>query len=101
MRVLVCGGRDYADRQRVDEVLCELPIAVLTEGGASGADRLAREWAIKHGVEVVTFTAAWQRHGRAAGPLRNQAMLKRGRPRSRRGVPWQPRNGGHGRACHV
>lgn len=47
--VLVCGGRDYDDRAHVFDVLDGIhgafPIVRIIEGGASGADRLAREWA--------------------------------------------------------
>lgn len=45
MKVLVCGGRDYADREAVAAVLKDIHlrhgISVVIEGGATGADRLA------------------------------------------------------------
>ena len=83
-RVLVCGGRDYADRARVFAVLDELhaksPIGTIIEGGAKGADVLALAWAGRRDVEAVTVHAEWQRDGRKAGPLRNTKMLRAGRP---------------------
>lgn len=76
-RVLVCGGRDYDDQAAVDRVLSKLtpPPKLLIHGGATGADALAASWAADRGIEVVVCPADWVRHGRAAGPVRNQAML--------------------------
>lgn len=82
MKVLVCGGRDYRDSQRAFAVLDELHrqgegnrITQLIEGGANGADRLGREWAEARKVPFQTVHADWAAHGRAAGPIRNAAML--------------------------
>lgn len=81
MTLLVTGGRDYADRAAVARVLDAVhrkrPVALLREGGAAGADQLAREWAADRGVPVDTMPADWAKHGRAAGPIRNRAMLAR------------------------
>lgn len=80
MRVLVCGGRDYDDGDRVDDVLTDIriefgPITMLIQGGADGADGLAAEWAERNGVPYLTVPANWKAHGNAAGPIRNAAML--------------------------
>jgi hypothetical protein len=83
-RVLVCGGRDYADRQTLSDTLSRLRaergISVLIAGGARGADTLAEEWAKASGVECVVYHADWHKHGRAAGPIRNKRMLDEWRP---------------------
>lgn len=83
MRVLVCGGRDYQDRARVFDVLDNLhaanPIDLLIHGNAKGADQLADEWAIGK-CDTSTFLPAWEEHGKAAGPMRNQRMLDEGKP---------------------
>lgn len=82
-RVLVCGGRDYADYHTVFEVLDGLHrgtgISVILEGGALGADRFARHWAQQRGVDYHTFEAEWHL-GRSAGPIRNARMLAEGKP---------------------
>lgn len=84
MRVIVTGGRDYADADLVNIVLDRLHhearITWILEGGATEADRLAREWAYHHGVSVETFEADWRKHGKAAGPIRNRRMLDKGKP---------------------
>lgn len=51
------------------------PPTALYEGGAEGADTDSRHVARRSGLPVVTFPADWTRHGKAAGPIRNSAML--------------------------
>jgi len=82
MRILVCGGRNYWDQAAVDEVLDEYrsDITVVIEGGATGADACAREWARKNRVQTLTFPADWARFGKSAGPYRNLQMLDEGKP---------------------
>lgn len=84
LRILVCGGRDYADHNAVTSVLnvlhAERGIAVLIHGAAPGADDLAGEWAHEHGVPVLPFPANWRGYGKGAGPIRNRQMLEEGRP---------------------
>lgn len=84
MRVLVCGGRDYADRARVwrelDAIDRETPITCIIEGGARGADRYAFHWAVEKQRARQTFAADWQKYRRAAGPIRNQRMLDEAKP---------------------
>ena len=47
----------------------------IVQGGASGADAMARRWADEHGYDSVTYEADWRNEGRAAGPRRNTRML--------------------------
>ncbi len=86
MKLLVCGGRDYSDAKRVGEVLRNVLTKwgngefrprdhLIIEGGAMGADRLARLWAVENGVHVATVHALWNSYGRAAGGWRNSTML--------------------------
>lgn len=78
-RVLVCGGRDYDDAQSLAMVLDAAhyanPIECLIHGAARGADTLAADWALSHDVLCKAYPADWDRHGRAAGPIRNTRML--------------------------
>jgi 2-keto-3-deoxy-L-rhamnonate aldolase RhmA len=60
----------------LDKIHAATPVETLIQGGAHGADALAREWAVDRQIqEIVTEYADWERHGKAAGPLRNQRML--------------------------
>jgi predicted Rossmann-fold nucleotide-binding protein len=79
MRILVTGGRTYADPEAVRVVLRELQPAVVIHGGAPGADRLADQWARANGVRVEPYPADWSR-GPSAGPARNARMVAESRP---------------------
>lgn len=75
-KVIVTGGRDYDDQCMVQEVLNLINPDVVIQGGASGADKLAMEWAALNNKLCVTVSADWNEHGRSAGPIRNRKMLK-------------------------
>lgn len=80
--IIVCGGRDYSDFDYIsvvlDKVLQRQGPFTMFQGGANGADHLAKRWAELRGVPMVEFPADWKTHGRAAGPIRNKAMLDAG-----------------------
>lgn len=84
MRVLVCGGRNYADYKAVASELDYyrnlFHHLVVIQGGASGADRLARQWCATSYIDYHNFPADWKHHGRAAGPIRNAQMIAEGKP---------------------
>lgn len=81
-RLIVCGGRDFHDYDRLASVMDRLqairPISMVFHGNARGADLLADRWCRERGVRVHPVPAEWSKHGRAAGPKRNQAMLGHG-----------------------
>lgn len=79
----VCGGRDYADRDRVlatlDRVHAKRPVTLLVQGDCpTGADAFTRDWARARHLPCLGFPAAWETEGRAAGPLRNARMVAYG-----------------------
>lgn len=82
MRVIVCGGRAYNDESAVYSALDSLKVRygtfTLIEGGAKGADALARQWAEDASIPHETFKADWSKYGRSAGPRRNREMLRAG-----------------------
>lgn len=109
MRVLVCGSRTFDNLNLVGSVLQGMYVIhevgfLLTHvdhftviaGEAPGADRLARDWAQAGGIHPYNlgeiearemcsvyyegYPADWVKHGRWAGPIRNQQMLEQGRP---------------------
>ena len=84
-RALVCGGRDYADRETVDWTLDALNPAAMVEGGATGADTLARAWWLRRRTDYPqTFRPRAedaQRWGHARSlTMRNARMLADGNP---------------------
>jgi hypothetical protein len=80
MIVLVCGGRDYADAAKMKTVLDQLfddfPKACILQGGARGADRLAKEYCARRGFPCLTMDAPWGVYFNSAGSIRNKWMLQ-------------------------
>ena len=96
VRIIVCGGRKYADRnhvyQTLDRIHATRVISELIQGDATGADRLAKEWAIDRGVDRIDCPAPWdeldlpgaliktnsrgKKYVSNAGPIRNRRMLE-------------------------
>lgn len=72
---IVTGGRDFDNWDMVCDVLSYLEPDLIIQGGATGADALARRWADENEVPCITIPAHWHRYGRAAGPMRNAIML--------------------------
>jgi len=83
MKLMVTGGRDYADdtmlRNTLDEIHHQTPVTVLIHGAnKKGADRLAKLWAETNKIECKPFPADWKKFHKAAGPIRNQEMVDDG-----------------------
>lgn len=106
-RVLVFGGRKYNDSAKVYAALDDLKrtsgVTAIIEGGATGADALARKWAKDNGIVPRTEKAAWEdlshpdavirtrtdgsQYDARAGIRRNQLMLDKHRPQLALGFP--------------
>lgn len=84
MKLLVCGGRDFRDREALkrwmNEAVGGQTDVTVIHGGARGADSLAGEIATSVGVPCLVFPADWERNGLRTGPIRNQWMLDEGQP---------------------
>lgn len=82
-RILVCGSRDYTNRERVRAVLDEYirgwphkhDAFEVIHGAARGADTLAGEEALDLGFWVRAVPAQWRRYDKRAGIIRNRTML--------------------------
>lgn len=85
--IMVTGSRswkykpflwDILDQYKrvVENLGCTL---IVIQGGAEGADNFARQWCNNRGVLTAEINLRsqrfWQRYGRAAGHVRNAAML--------------------------
>lgn len=75
MKVIVCGGRNYSDRDKVFAALDGINPSSIIQGGSSGADAIAKAWADLRGKPQQQFDADWNAFGNAAGPIRNKRML--------------------------
>jgi hypothetical protein len=80
VKVLVTGSRDWPERQRVWDALNFVgDVTTVVHGNCpTGADQMAKAWAMRHKVEMSIFPARWSEHGRAAGPIRNEQMVNAG-----------------------
>ena len=75
------GGRDLAwSHQRIAAELLARSggrsVHLLLHGGARGADRAIGRAAQQLGWSSLVLPAQWERHGRAAGPIRNRELLE-------------------------
>jgi aspartokinase-like uncharacterized kinase len=80
MKVLICGGRDFADVAAIKRAMTEVNPSFVITGGAKGADAIADKQAELRGIARVVYPANWTGDGHAAGPIRNQRMIDHGRP---------------------
>lgn len=85
MRALICGGRDFSDEARFLRLMDAMneqygPFEAIIQGGARGADSFAGAFAVDQHIPLEIFRPDWGRLGRAAGPIRNEQMLREGHP---------------------
>jgi hypothetical protein len=78
--VLVTGSRGWTDVGPIHDTLAGLratvPGLVIRHGRCpNGADAIVDAWCEANGVAQQRRPADWEQHGRAAGPVRNSAML--------------------------
>ncbi len=106
-KVLVCGGREFGrlpphgerqgpyweEKEReylfIQATLTSLfpadpetwlPDCTIIEGGATGVDSVAADWAAVNWTGLKEYKADWNKHGKAAGCIRNKQMLEEGIP---------------------
>ena len=100
MRVLICGGRNFEDRDMAYRVLDSLHeqhrFSVVIHGAARGADTVADQWAIHNRLPIYRCHAHWKLYNSAAGPIRNAKMLERGKPDLVVAFPRLQGHQGHG-----
>lgn len=81
MRYLICGDREYSNRDRMKKVILGVSdIDTIIHGAARGADSLAGNIAEELGITILVFPAKWNEYGKSAGPIRNTEMLVVGKP---------------------
>jgi hypothetical protein len=78
MKIAIIGSRDFTDRNLLNKVLepYKSKITQVVSGAARGADTLGEQWAIDNDIETLIFPADWDKHGKAAGFIRNQDIIK-------------------------
>lgn len=86
---LVDGPRKRCIDAQVRDDLARFGVVIGIEGEADGADITSRILLVRAGQHVERFAITreeWREHGKKAGPLRNERMLRDGRPHEARGL---------------
>lgn len=76
MKVIIAGSRDITDFGLVNDIV-QPYLKNITEivcGCAKGVDQLGWEIGQIAEIPVKEFPADWNKHGKAAGPIRNKQM---------------------------
>lgn len=79
---ILTGGRDYEDWRKIkgilDALACIPAITIYVGDCPTGLDHLARYYfnTFSPQTNVRVFKADWDTHGKAAGPIRNERMVK-------------------------
>lgn len=76
MRILVCGSRNWTKKGIIRRIIEQSQADTVIHGACRGADEIAGEIAKSLGLDIIKCPAEWESYGRAAGPVRNQQMLK-------------------------
>lgn len=81
MKFIIAGSRRTADA--ADEVCCAIhefeladDVTELVSGASGNVDLAGEEWARGNGIPIKRFPADWDKHGKAAGPIRNREMAE-------------------------
>lgn len=85
-RIIVAGGRDFADFALLADTLTNYIFETLScnkgvefeiiSGRARGADRFGEKFADRMLIPVICFEPDWLTYGKGAGIVRNKAMAK-------------------------
>lgn len=85
MKLAIVGTRTFNDYdlmcKKLDDVKDQVTLVI--SGGRSknefekvGADTLAIRWAEENQKQWIEFLPDWDKHGKAAGPIRNEFIVK-------------------------
>ena len=81
----IVGSRNFFDSDFLKEQIRKAlkkwkldlsDIEYIVSGGARGVDTMAEEFAIENGIPFKKFEPQWDYYGKAAGPIRNRAIME-------------------------
>jgi len=83
-KLLVCGSRTITNvswifseiEKYISESNLQYSDIHIIEGSAKGVDKIAKQFADDRNIPVIEMSADWKSYGRAAGPIRNEQMVK-------------------------
>lgn len=78
VKIAVIGSREFNEYSTLREILINLSShyekVTIISGGAKGADYLAEKYAKEFNLETKILPADWEKHGKAAGFIRNKEI---------------------------
>ena len=83
-KLLVCGSRTINNSEwifsEIEKYISESNLQYsdihIIEGEASGVDKISKQFAQSKNIPVIEMPADWKTYGRAAGPIRNEQMVR-------------------------
>jgi predicted Rossmann-fold nucleotide-binding protein len=80
--LIIAGGRNFRmnrqDIRRLCSLVADHGYTAVISGGASGADLCGEVFAYCLDLPLIIVDADWNKHGKAAGPIRNKEIAKIG-----------------------
>jgi hypothetical protein len=77
IKIGVVGSRSFNDYKLVKDTLDPYKgkVWLIVSGGARGADSLGEKWANENWVKTLIHRPDWDKHGKAAGFIRNKQIV--------------------------
>ena len=76
LSIIVAGGKDNVLTEDDYKFLVELNPSLVIQGGSTGVDSCAKEWAELKGISAEEYKAHWDIYGKGAGFIRNKFMAQ-------------------------
>lgn len=76
MDTMITGSRKIINKDYVKAILDTHIITKLLQGDAIGVDSIARDYIASKDIKVETYKADWDKHGKSAGFIRNDEMVR-------------------------
>ncbi len=98
MKLAIVGTRTFDDwamfKRIMNTLTAKFDDILVVSGGAKGADKMAKNWAWENGYSCRIHHADWDKHGKAAGPIRNTELANDLEPGDRAIAWWDGRSPG-------
>lgn len=78
MKTVIAGSRTVTNYDLVTKAVLDsgFNVTEIVSGCARGVDSLGERYAVEHRLPINLFPADWNKHGKSAGPIRNQQMAE-------------------------
>lgn len=79
MRVAIIGSRDFTDYNNFCDIISQVKIDIeeIVSGGATGADSLAKRYAVEKNIKLTKILPDYNKFKRGAPLIRNKTIVDR------------------------